>query len=193
MRVTCCSCLHKGANGHPADDATPGWREAWARVPDPKLCLGDMAELWQFRRDQIPAWVGTDVDGNHDRGLSGKSVIRVGDTFFLHGRQFDSWPIRLLGRPVAWLVGRLEWVWPDADLRLADWFMRTFEGGRHGRKERYARAAARYARWRGARQIVMGHLHRRFDTVVDGVRVVCVGCCCNGRLDFVEVEVRTDS
>jgi predicted phosphodiesterase len=207
MLLTVCSDLHRGKPGHPADDATPGWAEAWATVPEPKLRLGDMDELWQFTRNEIGELAGTDVDGNHDWGSCGRGEIVIegarGRTILLHGHQFDPWWARLLGRPAASVARVLECIWPDADVRLADWGRRALELGRYGETARYVRKAARYAARRGARQIVFGHLHRRVDSVytipfkrwlrlgrrVAAVRVVCTGCCCDGFRDFVEVEV----
>ena len=208
MRVTCCSDLHHGPVGHPANDETPGWAEAWAAVPQPKYRLGDMDELWQFNAEEIGELAWTNVYGNHDRRPRSRAEICINDTIFVHGHQFDPRAIRWLGRPACWLVGRLERWWPDADMRLGAWLQKRFGGGRHGEAEVYARKAAEYAVKRAARQIVFGHLHQRFELMPDGelrsdsgrrgmrwkhlalgVHVVCTGCCCNGRMDFVEVEV----
>jgi len=189
---TCCSDLHSGPPGDARTDSTYAWAEAWAKVPEPKLRLGDMSELIQFTRaelDAAGAFVPTDVDGNHDRGSSGVRELRIGDTIFVHGDRWDPRVIRWLGRPGCWLVGRLERIWPDADVRLEQWFARRFGGGRHGDAMRYVRQAVAYARERSARQIVFGHLHQRFQLLVDGIRVICTGCCVGGRLDFVTVEV----
>jgi len=201
MIITCCSDLHNGPVGHPATDATPGWRAAWAKVAQPKLRLGDMDELLQFRRNEIGEMAGTDVDGNHDAGSCGcqehwQETSR-GRTIFLHGHQFDPWWARLLGRPAAKAARLLEFFWPDADVKLAEWARRKSGLGRHGEADRYARKAAEYAAKHGARQIVFGHLHQRFErwvavprgNLLAEVHVVCTGCCCNGRMDFVEVEV----
>jgi hypothetical protein len=191
--IWCCSDLHNGPAGDPRTDSTPGWAREWAPVPEGKLRLGDMSELLQFTRaelDAAGAFVATDVDGNHDRGSCGRRVIRMGDTIFLHGDQFDSRVVRWIGRPVSWLVGRAEFLWPDVDERLEGWFSRTFKSGRHGHAATYVRKAAAYAKRRGARQIVFGHLHDQFRVESNGVQVVCTGCCCGGRLDFVPVEVR---
>lgn len=189
--VHCCSDRHYGPKGHPATDSTPGWHDAWARTPRPRLRLGDMDELWQF--PGLAFRTGTDVDGNHDAGSSGKDVIRRGDTLFLHGHQFDSRCIRWVGRPLCRVVGFLERFSKNIDVRLGAWFQRRFRGGRYGEAMTYALRAASYARARGARQIVFGHLHVRFsmDLTFDDclVRVVCVGACCNGALDIIPVHV----
>lgn len=195
MRIedyTACSDLHHGMAGHPANDETLNWWQSWPGVPEPKLCLGDMNELIQFTRQQIGELAPTHVDGNHDPGSCGKDEVRIGDTIFCHGaKQFDPWSLKWLGPPVTWLVGRLERWWPDADVRLAAWFQRRFHGGRHGEAQRYVKKAAAYARKKGATQIVFGHLHQLINVWVDGVHVVCVGSCCNDRMDFVRVKVRS--
>lgn len=203
MRITVCSDLHKGPAGHPATDATPGWREAWAKVPEPKCRLGDMDELLQFSADEIGELAWTDVSGNHDDiGAVMPERHILGDrglTILLHGHQFDPWWARAFGRPAAKACKLLELVWPDADVRLSAWARRKSGLGRYGNWNTYKTRAAEYAAARGARQIVFGHLHERHEEDVyvemewgltaGPVHVVCTGCCCNGRLDFVEVEV----
>mgnify|MGYP002064506829 CR=1 FL=1 len=54
MKVTCCSDLHNGPAGHPATDATPGWREAWEAVPQPKERLGDMKYFIKKQLKWVP-------------------------------------------------------------------------------------------------------------------------------------------
>lgn len=189
LTITCCSDLHRGPAGHPATDATPGWAEAWSRIRGTKLRLGDMDELLQFTAEEIGALAGTDVDGNHDEGSCGRREMRIGDTLFLHGHRFDHWSLRLLGPAVSRLFRRVERWWPDADLKATAWLQKALRGGRHGWREHYIRKATGYATKRGARQIVFGHLHQRFEVVGEGIRVVCTGSCVNGRLDFVPVEV----
>ncbi len=189
-----CSDLHNGPEGHPATDATPGWRGAWAAVPEPKLRLGDMDETWQFTPAQLDAAgrAGTDVDGNHDARRWWRDMQRIGDTIFLHGHQFDSWLVRLLARPVTWLVGKLERRWPDLDVRAGNWLTCRLLGGRYGEQWRYVSKAAAYARKRGATQVVFGHLHGApFRSTRGQIRVVGTGCCVGGRMDFVAVEVVT--
>jgi len=140
------------------------------------------------------------VAGNHDPGTA-PAVIRYampyGLTLFLHGHQFDPWWARVLGQPAAKAARVLEFFWPDADVRLARWARRRLGLGRHGQWNVYARRAARYAASQGASRIIFGHLHHRHEAwltvarrdYIRSVHVVCTGCCCNGRLDFVEVEV----
>lgn len=192
VMITCCSDLHRGPAGHPATDATPGWSVAWARVRGRKLRLGDMDELWQFTGEEIGILAGTDVDGNHDPGSCGRAELRIGDALFLHGHRFDPLLVRLAGRPVTWLVGKVERWWPAADTWLGGLLRRHLLGGRRGVQERYVRKAAKYARKRRARQIVFGHLHQRFTLDHDGVLIYCTGCCVNGRMDFVRVGVLKD-
>ena len=190
ITVTACSDLHRGPIWSRANDATPGWAARWAKVLEPKLRLGDMDELWQFTRQEIGELAGTDVAGNHDASGPCKcKEIRLGDTLFLHGHQFDPWLVRWIGRPVSRLTRYAEYVWPDIDVKVGGWLKRKVRAGRYGDAERYIEKAAAYAKKRGARQIVFGHLHQRFDISRDGVHVVCTGCCCNGRLDFVPVTV----
>jgi hypothetical protein len=188
--VTVCSDLHHGPEGHPANDETPGWWFLWNVTPDPKLRLGDMDELWQFTREQIGQLVGTDVAGNHDCTNCTTQLIRHGDTIFLHGHQFDplnSGPLKVIGKAVTGFFGLLEKV-IDKDIDI--WAEQVLlKRGRNGNALKYSTKAAAYAKKRGATQIVFGHLHQRFTADVDGIRVVCVGCCCNGSMDFVEVEV----
>lgn len=193
VRTLCCSDLHRGPAGHPATDATPGWAEAWASVDYPtwqefcpgrhdrfKIRLGDMDELIQFGPEDIGELAGTDVYGNHDKdGTCRRGELRFGNTIFLHGHQFDPWIVRWFGQSVARVAGWLECIWPDIDVKA----------GRYGDRERYIEKAAAYAKKRGATQAVFGHLHQRFEEDRDGVHVVCTGCCCNGHMDFVEVEV----
>ena len=187
---TTCSDLHRGPAGHPATDATPGWAEEWYAITGPTMRLGDMDELLQFSREEIRYLAGTDVDGNHDDGSCGRDEMQIGDTLFLHGHRFDPWGARLFERPGGWLLRRLEQRWPDADLWLGRWLVRRRDKRRAAR-ESYIRKAVKYAKKRGVRQIVFGHLHQRFEVVRDGIRVICTGSCCNGRMDFVEVTVRT--
>ena len=218
MIVTCCSDLHNGPTGHPATDATPGWLAAWAAVEGEKLRLGDMDELLQFTRSEIQrkargGLASTDVAGNHDMANAGYNPggtatawecwrwrwleLLINDTIFLHGHQFDPWWARVLGRPAAKAARVLEFFWPDADVKLAEWARRKSGLGRHGEADAYAQRAAEYAAKRSASQIVFGHLHQRFErwvvvrrgNLLLRVHVVCTGCCCNGRMDFVEVEV----
>ncbi len=204
MRLTVCSDLHNGPAGHPATDATPGWRAAWAKVPEPKLRLGDMDELLQFTAEEIGELAGTEILGNHDQNSpstmgesTGWWTPGKGWTVFLHGHQFDPWAVRLASRPVAWSIGLLERRWPNIDEVWGGWFRQHCMGGRRGEWDSYKAKAARYAAERGAWQIVFGHLHELRDewVVVDhngrlvSVHVVCTGCCVGGRMDFVEVEV----
>ncbi len=187
---TVCADLHNAPSGHPANDSTPSWWIAWEKVESPKLRLGDMDELWQFSADELDL-VYTDISGNHDsKGWSVYGdMIRRGNTIFLHGHQFDSWLVKLAGRPISWFIGKLEQRWPNVDNLLMMLTRRYLGGGRHGERERYVRLAAAYAKKQGAKQIVFGHLHELFEEVKDGVRVVCVGCCVGGRMDFVEINV----
>ena len=189
MTILVCSDLHHGVEGDPANDETPGWWNLWSLMSEPKLRLGDMDELWQFTREEIGELAGTDVAGNHDSEACSVKELRRGDTIFLHWDRFDPLIVKWVGRPVTWAVGKLERVWPDADVALAKWFQKKFKAGRHGNMQRYARMAAAYAKKRGATQIVGGHLHQRFTVTIDGIRVVCAGCCCNGNMDFVTVRV----
>ena len=189
MIVTCCSDLHRGPVFSKANDATTGWAEAWAKVTGHKFRLGDMDELWQFTEKEIGELAGTDLDGNHDEGSCDWTEVTLGDTVFVHGHIFDPRWMRWVGRPITWAVGKLERIWPDADVKLEAFFQKRYKSGRHGESQKYVRKAAAYARKRGARQIVFGHLHETINQWVGDVHVVCVGCCCNGRLDFVEVDV----
>ena len=166
-----------------------------------KLRFGDMDELLQFTRDQVRPCVGTDVAGNHDPGTAPAVIcyaMPYGLTLFLHGHQFDPWWARLLSRPAAKVAKWLECcIGRDADVRLARSVRRRLGLGRHGQWTVYAQRAARYAASRGASRIVFGHLHHRHEAwltvarhdYIRSVHVVCTGCCCNGRMDFVEVEV----
>ena len=190
LKYTVCSDLHNAPLGHPANDSTPGWREAWRKIPPPKLRLGDMDELWQFSIDEIQP-VYTDVNGNHDSRWSSLygDIVKHGNTIFLHGHQFDPWLVKLFGRPIAWIIGKLEKRWPDVDNLLTQWARHYIGGGRYGERERYIQLASDYARKNKATQIVFGHLHELFEEERDGVNVICTGCCVGGRMDFVEVIV----
>jgi len=186
--VTCCSDLHYGPPDNPATDATPGWEKAWNRVPTPKLMLGDMTELLQFRIEELDRCIGTSVEGNHDRGR-GPKALWLGDTLFTHGHIFDPWYFKFVEPLLAWIGRFLESIWPNIDIWFNEWLSKRFKTGKYGEAYRYAVKAAAYAKMHGAKQIVFGHLHQRFDDYIDGVHVVCVGCCVNGHMDFVEVEV----
>lgn len=188
----CCSDHHGGPEGHPANDSTPGFREVWDATPAPKLRLGDMAEAYQFRRSQIPGWIGTDVAGNHDRRYSDKEVIVRGNTAFTHGYLLgDPLLFRHFERPIVWAVGQLEQHWPDIDLEASKWFQEHLMGGRRmGAAERYIDGAVKMAHRLGVTQVVFGHLHQRFEVEVGAVRVVCIGSCCNGQMDIVPIRVR---
>ena len=184
-----CSDLHHGPQGDRANDETPGWELVWGLMPEPKLRAGDMDELWQFTAKEIGHLIGTDVAGNHDEANCKVQEVRCGDTIFLHGHQFDPWnsgPLKFVGKWITGLAVFLERrLHRDIDL----WVARRLKRGRGGDADAYAHKAAAYAAARGATQIVFGHLHQRFKVTIDGVRVVCTGCCCNGNMDFVTVEV----
>lgn len=201
-----CSDPHGGPLDHPATDMTPGWVEECEKQRHPVLVLGDGLELLQFKIGAI--WAGAPrvwrylrramfegrmVAGNHDKLLmklwGAPRELRKGDTIFLHGDRFDPWPVKVVGGPVSWLVGKLEFRWPDIDVRLGTWAQKTFQGGRHGNAQRYIKKAAAYARKRGARQIVMGHLHTVFNVWLGGTHIICTGSCVNGNLDFIEIHV----
>lgn len=189
INFTCCADVHNGPIGHPANDSTPRFREVWDLVPPPKLVLGDGDELIQFPK--LGARIGTDVQGNHDPDPSKPEVLVVGNTAFTHGHLGDPRAIRWFGRPVSKVVGWLERGDPDIDVKLAAWFQKVFAGGRHGEWEHYREWAYKLACELDVEQVIMGHLHQRRFARYKGVRITCIGCCCNGRMDFVDVPVRT--
>jgi hypothetical protein len=201
MKDAVCSDLHHGPLDHPANDETPGWREEYMRrvgMGQRVWCAGDMNELLQFSEVEIGSLVHTDVEGNHDREMGPRELEIYGVrglTLLLHGHQFDPWYCWLFGRPAALVARVLECCGWDVD--KTDFVRAHLHLGRHGAAERYARKAAEYAAKHGAWQIVFGHLHQRFERDVlvwsgghsQWVHVICTGCCCNGRLDFVEIEL----
>lgn len=191
-----CSDLHWLAPGDPANDATPGARDEIdrqrARHAGRLLALGDMSNLWERPRLHFGLWVWTDVRGNHDEDTGRPLELRIGDTLFCHGHHFlDPRRQRWVGRPLCRVLGRLERRWPRLDDWLG-WLWHWLRGGRHINRRRAIRKAVKYAKRRGVRQLVFGHLHELIDTWVDGIHVVCCGCCCGGRMDFVRVVVCHD-
>ena len=217
--ATCCSDLHRGKPGHPATDATPGWAPAWAAVcawtvPEViamsargqcevrsiKLALGDMNELPQFRRRELLELAPTDVEGNHDRWTGPRDLVletRRGRTLFTHGHCADPWWAKVFGAPAAWAARVLQCIRRDLDRKAVDLVRRTVGLGCYGDAEKYAHRLAERACRLECEQVVFGHLHELFRSCVvvehagrlHRVRVVCTGCCVDGRMDFVDVEV----
>jgi len=195
ITVPTCADAHQGELGHPANDATPGWRQRWDAIPEPKICAGDMTELIQF--PDMPRWqrVPTTIDGNHDRGACGRRDLIIGDTLWIHGDQLDPWLVKWVGRPITRIIGLVEWFWPDVDVRFGQWCQKHGKGGRYGEFGRYARKAVALAKSRRRadggpiRQVVFGHLHQLAECDLEGVHVVCCGCCCNDHLDIVPITV----
>jgi hypothetical protein len=185
------SDIHQGLPGHPANDTTPGFRDEWKWIVEPKLILGDATATIQFPDLPPELIIVPDVAGNHDRCLGAPRSLRIGDTEFLHGDLFDPWVHKVVGRPVTWAVGKLEKKWPNADCVLDSWALKLFvRGGRYGRAQHYLKAAAAYGKARGAKQVVFGHLHELIHNVtVDGIRITCTGCYCNDRRDIVPIVV----
>lgn len=190
--VPCCADLHRVRRGHPADDSSREWDTVWAEVDaDVKLALGDMTDYWIDPTIPADQRIPTSVAGNHDPHTGAPEEIVIGDTLFCHGHQFDPPLYRRVGLSVARLVGRLERVWPRADVKLAHAAKVLLRGGRYGRWRRYARAAAKRAIERRVRQIVIGHLHESHSAWFGRVLVRSIGPSCNGELTIETVRVRT--
>ena len=103
MNPAFCADLHKGKEGHPAADHTPGFAAEKARreaMGQKVYCLGDMNELLQFSEKEIGTLEHTDVAGNHDKGTAPKEleiVTERGLTICLHGNRFDPWFMKVAG------------------------------------------------------------------------------------------------
>ena len=170
---------------------------------------------WPDAVASLPIGLGL-IGGNHDQGCLpafGQAVRRDG-VFLCHGHRatmpdgtvvhFDPFLSRLLDRPVQWLVGWLErHVSRDADVWLERHMLRVLGRWLGGRlntdPQGHALELARVARAWGCHTAAMGHRHELWEVevevatdkdclTVERVRVFCTGCCCGGRMDFVEIE-----
>lgn len=208
ITVYACGDLHDGPECG-ALDATPGFDEEWAKVPAPKIRLGDMVDHLQFPSyidHRKPSTVADyRVRGNHDARCGCPLVRVVGDTAFFHGHALpsprmarrggnadiflDPWLYRKLGPVLTWLIGKAELVWPNIDERLSG-ALSMLGGGRWGQFAHYAQGVAEWLECAGLRQGVMGHLHGHPRSIlIRNVTVTCVGCWVNGRRDIVPIEV----
>lgn len=190
---TVCSDVHQGPVGERASYMTTRWPAAWDRVRPPKLILGDRTEGWHFTKREIFNAGGpweTNVQGNHDPSGMAPGHLIVGDTVFLHGDRWDPWLYKVVGRPMSFLGVRILGLFPAQRDKLIEPIKRILRSGRYGTEAVFIGKAVKFAKRKGCRQVVFGHLHKRFRVRYNGIAVECVGHCTSGRLDFVKITVR---
>jgi len=215
---------HFGDGGPGDDFGPPGgeqecallnYIQRWRAEGQLVILAGDIFELWQFRYDDILRAHGEVIlklfaitdryfVGNHDwerlnvltYGVRGEVCGSVEGVWVEHGHLFDE---RVAKRPHlcragSWIIGRLEYVLPDADVwaeRFAAWVGRT---GRRAANERYVAKIAERAREHGCERAVFGHTHERgYYTSARDVRVRNCGTWTGGRRDCVEIETEVTS